>query len=79
MITSVMCLEDISLLPVPYGKFKEAKSDCLIPLIVTPQMVAKNKGKDNESPGVDGIPPKLLMETVEQISIPIARVFNLSS
>ena len=34
--------------------------------------------KDNESPGVDGIPPKLLMETLEQISIPLARVFNLS-
>ena len=26
---------------------------------------------------MDGIPPKLLMETVEQISIPLARVFNL--
>ena len=34
--------------------------------------------KDNKSPGVDGIPPKLLMETVEQISISLARVFNLS-
>ena len=34
--------------------------------------------KDNKSPEVDGIPPKLLMETVEQISIPLARVFNLS-
>ena len=34
--------------------------------------------KDNESPGVDGIPPKLLMETVEQISTPLARVVNLS-
>ena len=33
---------------------------------------------DNKSPGVDGIPPKLLMETVEQISIPLAIVFNLS-
>ena len=33
---------------------------------------------DNKSRGVDGIPPKLLMETVEQISIPPARVFNLS-
>ena len=27
---------------------------------------------------MDGIPPKLLMETVEQINIPLARVFNLS-
>ena len=33
--------------------------------------------KDNKSPEVDGILPILLMETVEQISIPLARVFNL--
>ena len=33
---------------------------------------------DNKSPGVDGIPPKLLLEIVEQISIPLATVFNLS-
>ena len=32
--------------------------------------------KDNKSLGVDGIPPKLLMETVDQISIPLARVFD---
>ena len=43
-------------------------------------MVAKiiEAMKDNKSPGVDGIPPKLLMETVNQMSIPLARVFNLS-
>ena len=43
-------------------------------------MVAKKikAMKDNISPGVDGIPPKLLMETVGQISISLARVFNLS-
>ena len=34
--------------------------------------------KDNKSPGLDDIPPKLLMETVQQIRIPVARVFNLS-
>ena len=34
--------------------------------------------KDNKSPGVDGIPPKLLLETIKQIKIPLARVFNLS-
>ena len=33
--------------------------------------------KVNKSRGMDGIPPKLLMETVEQVSIPLARVFNL--
>ena len=43
-------------------------------------MVAKKikAMKDNKSPGVDGIPPKLLMEAVEQISIQLARGFNLS-
>ena len=34
--------------------------------------------KDNKSPGVDGIPPTLLKEIVEQISTPLANVFNLS-
>ena len=52
------------------------REDYLGPLSVTPEMVAnKIKAmKDNKSLGVDGIPPKLLMETVEQISIPLARV-----
>ena len=36
------------------------------------------KMKDNKSPGVEGIPPKLLKEIVEQISTPLAKVFNLS-
>ena len=42
-------------------------------------MVAKKikEMKDDKSPD-DGIPPKRLMETVDQISIPLARVFNLS-
>ena len=34
--------------------------------------------KDNKSSGVDGIPPKLLKEIVEQISTPLAIFFNLS-
>ena len=40
------------------------KPDYLGQLIVTPDMVAKKikAMKDNKSPGVDGIPPKLLME-----------------
>ena len=42
-------------------------------------MIAKTikKMKDNKSPGVDGIPPKLLKEIVEQISTTIAKLFNL--
>ena len=78
--SSVFTKEDISSLPVADAKFQGAKSDYLGPLVVTPELVAKKikAMKDNKSPGVDGIPPKLLMETVEQISIPLARVFNLS-
>ena len=43
-------------------------------------MIAKKikKMKDNKSPGVEGIPPKLLKEIVEQISTPLAKMFNLS-
>ena len=43
-------------------------------------MIAKQikKMKDNKSPGVDWIPPKLLKEIVEQINTPLARGFNLS-
>ena len=43
-------------------------------------MIAKKikKMKDNKSPGVDGISPKLLKEIVEQMSIPLAKLFNLS-
>ena len=78
--SSVYTRENISSLPVPDAKFQEAKSDYLGLLTVTPQMVAKKikAMKDNKSLGVDGIPPKLLMETVEQINIPLSRLFNLS-
>ena len=78
--SSVFTREDISILPVPETKFEGTESDYLGQLIVTPKMVAKKirDMKDNKSPGVDKIPPKLLLEIVEQISIPIATVFNLS-
>ena len=61
--SSVFTKEDISSLPVADAKFQGAKSDYLGPLVVTPELVAKKikAMKDNKSPGVDGIPPKLLM------------------
>ena len=34
--------------------------------------------KENKSPGVDGLSPKILKETVEQIRKPLAHVFNMS-
>ena len=53
---------------------------CKGTLFVTPEIIAKKikKMKDNKSPGVDGIPQKLLKEIVEQISTPLAKLFNLS-
>ena len=43
-------------------------------------MIAQNtkKMKDNKSHGVDGIPPNLLQELVEQISTQLAKLFNFS-
>ena len=49
-------------------------------LIVTPEVVASkiSNMKENKSQGVDGLSPKILKETVEQISKPLAHVFNMS-
>ena len=50
-------------------------------LIVSPGVVANkiNNMKENtgKSPGVNGISPKILKESVEQISTPRAHVFNM--
>ena len=67
--------EDVSSLLVSDAKFQEVKLDYLGQLFVTSKMVAKKikAMKDIKLPGVDRIPPKLLMETIEQISIPLAK------
>ena len=78
--SSVFTTEDISSLPVPFTKFEGNTSKHLGQLFVTSEIIANKikKMKDNKSPGVDGIPPKLLKEIVEQISTPLAKFFNLS-
>ena len=78
--SSVFITEDISSLPVPFTKFEGSKSEHLGQLFIIPEMIAKKikKMKDNKSLGVDGIPPKQLKEIVEQISMPLAKFFNLS-
>ena len=76
LFSSVFTREDISSLPLPDAKFQEAKLDYLV---VTPEMVAKTiKAMKDKSPGVDRILPRLLIQTVEQVSIPLETVFNLS-
>ena len=70
--SSVFTTEDISSLPVPFPKFEGNKSEHLGQLFANPVMIANKikKMKDNKSPGVDGIPPKLL----KQISTPLAKL-----
>ena len=42
-------------------------------MIVTAMIVPKiKKLKNNNSPGIDGITPKLLKEIAEEISVPLA-------
>ena len=82
MSTLFRCLPgiNITILPVLDTKFEGRESDYLGQLFVTPTMVAMKirDMKDNKSPAEDGISPKLLLEIVEQISIPLATLFNLS-
>ena len=67
--SSVFTREDTSLIPVPETKFKGSEGESLGQLVVTPEVVVSkiNNMKENKSPGVDGISPKILKETVEQI------------
>ena len=65
-LSSVFTREDISGLPVLETTSKGRESDDLC----NHKMIAmKIRGmKDNKLPGVDGIPPKLLLEIVEKIA-----------
>ena len=78
--SSVFTREDTSSLSVPETKFEGSDGEGWGQLVVTPEVVANkiNNTKQNMSPGVDGISPKLLKETVEQIGTPLAHVFNMS-
>ena len=78
--SSVFTREDTSSLPVPETKFNGSEEVKLGQLIVTPEVVASkiNNMKENKSPGVDGLSPKILKETLEQISKPLSHVFNMS-
>ena len=78
--SSVFTRKYISSLPVPETKFEGSEGERLGQLVVTPEVVANtiNNMKENKSPGVDGIAPKILKETVEQMCTPLAHVFNMS-
>ena len=78
--SSVFTREDTSSLPVPETKFNVPEGARLGQLVVTHEVVSTkiNNMKENKSPAVDGISPNILKETVEQISTPLAHVFNMS-
>ena len=59
--SSVFTRENTSSLPVPETKFKGSEGERLVQLVVTPEVVASkiNNMKENKSPGVDGISPKI--------------------
>ena len=78
--SSLFTREDTSSLPVPETKFNGSEGERLGQLVVTPEIVASKITymKENKSPGIDGISHKILKETVEQISTPLAHVFNMS-
>ena len=78
--SSVFTRDDASSLPVPETHFKGSEGEMLGQFVVTTEVVVGkiNTMKENKSPGVDGISPKLLKETVEQISRPLVHMFNMS-
>ena len=78
--SSVFTREDTSSLLVSKTTFNLHEGKMLGQLVVTPEVVAGKKKilKENKSLGVDGISPKILNETVEQISTSLAHVFNMS-
>ena len=78
--SSVFTREDTCSLPVPETTFNGSEGERLGQLVVTPEVVASkiNNMKENKSTAVDGISPKILKETVEQISTLLAHAFNMS-
>ena len=63
--SSVFTREDTCSLPVPETKFNGSEGERLGQLVVTTEVVASkiNNMKENKSPGVQGISPKILKET----------------
>ena len=79
-LSSVFTREGTSSLPVSETKSNGPEGEMLRQLVVTPEVVSSkiNNMKEYKSPGVDGISPKMMKETVEQIITPLAHVFNMS-
>ena len=77
--SSVFTLEDKNNLP-GHEPLLADNVECLTNMLITPAMIVTKikKLKDNKSPEIDGMTPKLLKEIAEEISVPLAIMFNLS-
>ena len=78
--SSVFTVENTDNMPKPQYRFVGEESDLLGQLVITPNDVIRkiDSLKTSKSPGIDGITPKLLQETKEQISIPLSIIFTQS-
>ena len=78
--SSVFTREDTSSPHVPETKFNGSEGERLRQFVLTPEVVASkiDNMKENKSPGVDVLSPKILKYTLEQIIMPLAHVFNMS-
>ena len=72
--SSVFTLEDKNNLPVQEPLLAD-NVECLTNMLIVTKI---KKLKDNKSPRIDGITPKLLKEIAEEISVPLTIMFHLS-
>ena len=77
--SSVFTLEDKNNVPV-HEPLLADNVECPTNMLITLAMIVTkiNKQKDKTSPWIDGITPKLLKEIAEEISVPLAIIFNFS-
>ena len=75
--SSVFTREDLKDIPEPRSRNKE---DILEDILITDEDVRKKLQKLNptKSPGPDGLHPRVLKEAANEISQPLATIFNIS-
>jgi hypothetical protein len=78
---SVFTTEDLNTIPEPENIFtRSINEEGLSTIIISEEIVCKKLGaiNSNKSPGVDDLHPKLLYELRNELSKPLAKLYNLS-
>ncbi len=75
--SSVFTYEYLSQIPILEDRYQ---NDRMGIIHITPKMILKmlNKLKVYKTAGLDGLHPRILKETAEAISTPLAKIFNIS-